>query len=201
MLDDMTPIKPARRANVRLRKPTVEDGADVWALISTCKPLDENSMYFNLIQCDHFADTCILAEREGQIVGWISGHIPPEKPDTLFVWQVAVSPEARGLGLAGRMLRTLFDRPELADVARIETTITRDNKPSWGLFRAFAKKRGGTLTHAPHYKRGTHFDGNHATEYLVEIDFTAANHSAAQDSVQAPPAPRQDHDTAQQHAA
>ena len=114
MSDDMNTIKTTRRANVRLRKPTVEDGSDVWELISTCKPLDENSMYFNLIQCDHFADTCILAEREGQIVGWISGHIPPEKPDALFVWQVAVSPEARGLGLAGRMLRALFDRPELA---------------------------------------------------------------------------------------
>lgn len=201
MSDDMNTIKTTRRANVRLRKPTVEDGSDVWELISACKPLDENSMYFNLIQCDHFADTCILAEREGRIVGWISGHIPPEKPDALFVWQVAVSPEARGLGLAGRMLRALFDRPELAEVTRIETTITRDNKPSWGLFRAFAKKRGGTLTHAPHFEKAAHFDGNHATEYLVNIDFSAAAKTAAQDAVQAPPAPQQDHDTAQQHAA
>jgi L-2,4-diaminobutyric acid acetyltransferase len=198
MSDDMNTIKTTRRANVHLRKPTVEDGSDVWELISACKPLDENSMYFNLIQCDHFADTCILAEREGQIVGWISGHIPPEKPDALFVWQVAVSPEARGLGLAGRMLRALFDRPELADVTRIETTITRDNKPSWALFRAFAKKRGGTLTHAPHFERGAHFDGNHATEYLVNIDFSAA----AQSRAQAVPATRQDQDAAQQqHAA
>jgi L-2,4-diaminobutyric acid acetyltransferase len=198
MSDDMNTIKTTRRANVHLRKPTVEDGSDVWELISACKPLDENSMYFNLIQCDHFADTCILAEREGQIVGWISGHIPPEKPDALFVWQVAVSPEARGLGLAGRMLRALFDRPELADVTRIETTITRDNKPSWALFRAFAKKRGGTLTHAPHFERGAHFDGNHATEHLVNIDFSAA----AQSRAQAAPAARQDQDAAQQqHAA
>jgi L-2,4-diaminobutyric acid acetyltransferase len=199
MSDDVTPPKTARRANVRLRKPTVADGSDVWALISTCKPLDENSMYFNLIQCDHFADTCILAEREGQIVGWISGHIPPEKPDTLFVWQVAVSPEARGLGLAGRMLRALFDRPELAEVARIETTITRDNKPSWGLFRAFARKRGGTLTHAPHFDKAAHFDGQHATEYLVEIDFSAATQSANRAASQAPAMPAAD--SAQQQAA
>lgn len=179
MFETETPPK-ARRANIRLRKPTVEDGSDVWELISACKPLDENSMYFNLIQCDHFADTCILAEREGEVVGWISGHIPPEKPDALFVWQVAVSPEARGLGLAGRMLRALFDRDALADVTRIETTITRDNKPSWGLFRAFAKKRGGSLTFAPHFERGAHFDGAHATEYLVNIDFSEATQQAVQ---------------------
>ncbi len=186
----------ARRANIRLRKPTVEDGSDVWELISACKPLDENSMYFNLIQCDHFADTCILAEREGEVVGWISGHIPPEKPDALFVWQVAVSAEARGLGLAGRMLRALFDRDELADVTRIETTITRDNKPSWGLFRAFAKKRGGMLTYAPHFERGAHFDGNHATEYLVNIDFSEAAQQAAQAASTASPS-----DSAAQQAA
>jgi len=197
MSDDMTPPKTARRTNVGLRKPTVADGAEVWALIGACKPLDENSMYFNLIQCDHFADTCILAEREGQIVGWISGHIPPEKPDTLFVWQVAVSPAARGLGLAGRMLRALFDRPELADVSRIETTITRDNKPSWCLFRAFARKRGGILTHAPHYEKTVHFDGNHATEYLVEIDFSAATQAALRDSAASRLAP----DSARQQAA
>ncbi len=195
MTDTATPPK-IRRPNVRLRKPTVEDGSDVWELISTCKPLDENSMYFNLIQCDHFADTCILAEREGQIVGWISGHIPPEKPDALFVWQVAVSPEARGLGLAGRMLRSLFDRPELAEVTRIETTITRDNKPSWALFRAFAAKRGGTMTHAPHFERGAHFDGAHATEYLVNIDFSEAARQAVQAAAQGSPS-----DRPQQHAA
>lgn len=179
MFETETPPK-ARRSNIRLRKPTVEDGSDVWELISACKPLDENSMYFNLIQCDHFADTCILAERDGQIVGWISGHIPPEKPDVLFVWQVAVSAEARGLGLAGRMLRALFDREELSDVSRIETTITRDNKPSWGLFRAFAKKRGGSLSYAPHFERGAHFDGSHATEYLVNIDFSETAQQALQ---------------------
>jgi L-2,4-diaminobutyric acid acetyltransferase len=212
-----TPRRAPRRADVRLRKPRVEDGADVWALISACKPLDQNSMYFNLIQCDHFADTCIIAEREGQIVGWISGHIPPDKPDALFVWQVAVSPAARGLGLAGRMLRSLFDRPALADVTRIETTITRDNKPSRALFRAFARKRGGSLTHAPHFERGAHFDGNHATEYLVTIDFSAAtqarlradaaSESAATASPRQTPAghpPRADHadsDSARQQAA
>lgn len=195
-MSDTSTTPKTRRPNVRLRKPTVDDGSDIWELISTCKPLDENSMYFNLIQCDHFADTCILAEREGQIVGWISGHIPPEKSDALFVWQVAVSPEARGLGLAGRMLRALFDRPELAEVTRIETTITRDNKPSWALFRAFADKRGGTLSYAPHFDKAAHFDGAHATEYLVNIDFSEAAQQARFAAAKASP-----QDSAQQQAA
>jgi L-2,4-diaminobutyric acid acetyltransferase len=48
-------------------------------------------MYANLIQADHFRDTCVVAEVNDEIVGWISGHIIPGK-GAFFVWQVAVSP-------------------------------------------------------------------------------------------------------------
>ena len=43
-MSDTSTTPKTRRPNVRLRKPTVEDGSDVWELISTCTPLDENSM-------------------------------------------------------------------------------------------------------------------------------------------------------------
>ena len=72
-----------------LRAPRKPDGARIWALIRSIEALDDNSMYCNLLQCSHFASTCALAEIDGKPVGWISGYLPPEKPDTLFVWQVA----------------------------------------------------------------------------------------------------------------
>jgi len=67
---------------LRFRKPRKADGAAVWALIQSIDALDDNSMYCNLLQCSHFSGTCALAEIEGTAVGWISGYIPPEKPDT-----------------------------------------------------------------------------------------------------------------------
>ncbi len=42
------------------RKPDAKDGSEIWKLIQRCKPLDENSMYCNLVQCDHFRDTCVI---------------------------------------------------------------------------------------------------------------------------------------------
>ena len=156
-------------SGLHFRKPRKEDGAAIWHLVKACPPLDCNSMYMNVVQCDHFADTCIIAERDGQIVGWISGHVPPDTPDTLFVWQVAVHDEARGLGLGKRMLTALLSRKECADLRRMETTITRSNEASWGLFRSFARSMGGDLTDAPHYERDAHLGGKHATEYLVTI--------------------------------
>ena len=99
-----------RISTPKLREPAAEDGADIWSLVRDCKPLDENSMYCNLIQCDHFRDTCVVAELGGEVVGWVSAYVLPYDPSTLFVWQVAVSEKARGTGMGGLMLSSLLQR-------------------------------------------------------------------------------------------
>jgi L-2,4-diaminobutyric acid acetyltransferase len=88
------------KARVLLRKPDATDGIRVADLVAICPPLNRNSLYCNLLQCTDFSDTCILAEKNGKAVGWISGYRPPNEPATLFIWQVAVHERARGLGLA-----------------------------------------------------------------------------------------------------
>jgi L-2,4-diaminobutyric acid acetyltransferase len=159
----------SRTRKLRLRKPDATDGADIWALVKDCRPLDENSMYANLIQADHFRDTCVVAELDGEIVGWVSGHMIPDK-DELFVWQVAVSAQARGLGLGKRMLLELIERDACDGADHLKTTITKDNAASWALFRSFARSIGGDLADEPHFKRDTHFDGQHDTEHMVSIE-------------------------------
>lgn len=150
------------------RKPDPQDGSAIWDLVRACKPLDENSMYCNLVQAEHFRDTCVVAQMDGRIIGWISGHMIPND-SALFVWQVAVSPVARGMGLGRRMLAHLTERDDCCDADRLNTTITRDNAASWGLFRGFARQIGSELTDDPHFTRDDHFDGRHATEHMVTI--------------------------------
>lgn len=164
--------RPSTR-NPRLRKPDATDGSAIWELIRECDPLDENSMYCNLVQADHFSDTCVVAEMDGDIVGWISGHMIPNE-DAFFVWQVAVSPKARGLGLARKMLTHLINRDECADATALKTTITAENEASWALFRSFARTIGGRLSDRPHFKSEAHFDGHHDTEHLVTITLPTA---------------------------
>jgi L-2,4-diaminobutyric acid acetyltransferase len=166
--------------NLTLRKPVAEDGSSIHELVRLCSPLDENSVYCNLLQASYFSESAVVAEADGKIIGFITGFISPKDPEVLFVWQVAVSPAARGLGLGLRMLEQLSARMQKQGVRFVETTITDDNGASWALFRRFAAKHEAAIEHAPHYLRVTHFRGHHETENLLRIGPLVAN---AQSSV------------------
>ena len=160
---------PAPAADIGFRRPRSDDGPAVTALIAACPPLDRNSRYCNLLQCEHFADHCVIAEKAGRIIGWVSGYRPPSDRQAFFVWQVAVSTEGRGKQLASRMISDLLARPEQDGVTHMITTITADNQASWGLFRSLARKWDAELERSALFEREAHFAGAHATEYLARI--------------------------------
>ncbi|MBK8199315.1 MAG: diaminobutyrate acetyltransferase [Acidobacteria bacterium] len=159
----------ARAQEVVIKAPTADDAADVHALIAACPPLDTNSRYANLIQCTHFADTCAVARLDGKVAGWVSGHHPPGRGDTYFLWQVAVSPAARGSGLPLRMIRQILSRAGQSRVRFIETSITSANEASWALFRSVADKLAAPIADRPWFEKSRHFAGQHDTEHLVTI--------------------------------
>lgn len=156
--------------SIQFRKPHATDGYAIAQLIKRCPPLDQNSVYCNLLQASHFADTAILAENDtGTVVGFISGYRKPANPETLFVWQVAIDESARGQGLASRMLTELVGRLQPEGVSEIETTITKDNQASWALFTRFAETQQVPLTETVLFERDSHFNGEHDSEWLVHI--------------------------------
>ena len=55
--------------SITIEAPKSEDGAAVHDLIAACPPLDTNSLYMNLIQTTHFAQTCALAREGGEVGG------------------------------------------------------------------------------------------------------------------------------------
>ncbi|MGL3822894.1 diaminobutyrate acetyltransferase [Sphingopyxis sp. R3-92] len=154
---------------MHFRCPIPSDGPAVTALIAACPPLDRNSRYCNLLQCEHFANQCVIAERGGRIVGWVSGYRPPSDPKSFFVWQVAVSTDGRGKRLANRMISALLMRPAQRGVTHLITTITDDNAASWGLFRSLARDWSASLDRSVLFEREPHFAGAHATEYQARI--------------------------------
>lgn len=149
--------------------PSKDDGLTVSRLISQCPPLDTNSVYCNLLQCHHFASTSVAVRWSGELVGFISGYLLPDKPETLFIWQVAVAAKARGYGVASKMIAHILDRETSKSVRYIETTITEANKASWALFERIAKNYSASLSSEELFTQDKHFSGQHDTETLITI--------------------------------
>ncbi|MCO5785000.1 diaminobutyrate acetyltransferase [Pseudomonas sp. G11-1] len=150
-----------------LRRPVATDGHALNQLIERCPPLDTNSVYCNLLQCSHFSATSIAADNlQGELVGFISGYRPPERPDTLFVWQVAVDSSMRGQGLGIAMLMGLLERTAAEGVRWLETTISPGNSASEALFAKAFRQLDVTASTEVLFSRANHFNGQHDDEVL-----------------------------------
>ncbi|OSY43957.1 L-2,4-diaminobutyric acid acetyltransferase [Pseudonocardia autotrophica] len=127
--------------------PDQADGVEMWRLAVESQTLDANSRYAYVLWCRDFAGASVIARRnDGRAVGYVTGYLRPERPHTLFIWQVCVDPVARGAGLAGRMLDAVWDRTaQDAATDRMETTITPDNESSIRLFSSFARRHDTTI--------------------------------------------------------
>ena len=152
------------------RHPVLNDGYAIYQLIKSSPPLDLNSSYLYFLQASHFSDTCIVVEQDEQIIGFLSAYYQPNKPQSLFVWQVAVAESARGRGLAKAMLLALLEsQAKDSTVTEIACTISPSNKASQGFFGSFAKAHGLILQTSPFINQ-THFgEENHEAEDLYTL--------------------------------
>ncbi|MEO8817502.1 MAG: diaminobutyrate acetyltransferase [Paralcaligenes sp.] len=154
---------------MRMRAISKVDGLAVHRLVSECPPLDLNSVYAYLLLSEHFSDTCVLAESDEAVNGFVSAYVPPARPDVLFVWQVAVHSRARGRHLGRLMLLNLLQRPGLRGIRYIETTVGPDNAASRSLFARLARQLGAATLDSPMFGRELFGVDEHADERLLRI--------------------------------
>ena len=154
---------------LRISKPEVARGADIHRLVAACQPLDLNSRYAYLLLCEHFADTCALAREGDRVVGFVSAYRPPQRDDTIFVWQVAVDTGMRGRGLAGAMLREVLARDAVRDCRYLETTVSPSNTASRRLFHGLARRLDAALTESPLFAQDAFGEEDHECEMLIRI--------------------------------
>lgn len=133
-------IQEQLKKTISLRSPRTTEGTAVWAFIRDVGNLDLNSAYCYMMLCDYFKDTCVIAEVDGELIGFVSAFRPPGKSDTLFIWQVAVAASERGKGLSKLMLNELLSRMEVEENLFIEATISPSNLASHALFSGLAKR-------------------------------------------------------------
>ncbi|GHH89238.1 L-2,4-diaminobutyric acid acetyltransferase [Streptomyces capitiformicae] len=156
---------------IRIDRPDVTDGAALWRIAGDSGTLDLNSSYSYLLWCRDFAATSAVARDEsGEPVGFVTGYVRPERPDTLLVWQVAVDEAHRGRGLAAALLDGLTARvARQQTLTTVETTITPGNTASERLFAAYAERHGAGIERTVLFEAGDFPDGSHQPEVLHRI--------------------------------
>ena len=160
---------------VTIRTASMTDGAAVHRLVVRSKVLDVNSSYAYLLFLDRFGKTSVVAEvdEDGRgstrLGGFVTGFRPPESPDVIFVWQVAVDASMRGRGLARRMLDALVALPACGGVRFLETTVTPTNGPSRALFASFARAKEAEHDVSPYIRAEMVPEEGHEDEELHRI--------------------------------
>jgi len=169
--NSFTPDRPYPRQRVepRFRSPRVEDAAAIWGLVRRDPALDTNSPYAYLLLCSDFAASGAIAEVDGAIAGFVLGYRPPARPEAFFVWQVAVDPAHRGLGLGSALLAFVLGRLAGEGVAFLEATVTPSNQASRALFHNLARRAGAELTTATAFGAELFPSGDHEAEVRVRI--------------------------------
>ncbi|AFS82209.1 diaminobutyrate acetyltransferase [Candidatus Nitrosopumilus sediminis] len=154
-------------SSIIFREPLVSDADSIWNLVNSNKPLDENSKYLYVLLCHQFSKTCVVAESDSKIIGFLSGFISPKNPDTLFVWQAAVDDEFRNKGIAKELVLKALSQTD-PTVQFVEATVTPSNKASLKFLQNFASQLDADFTKSPLFS--TEILGhNHEPEDLIRI--------------------------------
>jgi ribosomal protein S18 acetylase RimI-like enzyme len=72
---------------------------------------------------DHFHATSLVAERDGDLAGFLIGFMSPSLPDTAYIHFVGVHPAFRGNGLARALYQRFFELAA-ADGRRVVRAVT-----------------------------------------------------------------------------
>jgi ribosomal protein S18 acetylase RimI-like enzyme len=131
----------------------VGDFAAVYELGLRCYRVEDKPYNYWSIRevADHLEgnpDLCFVAEHDGAVVGFILGEQTFEIiEDTAHLEWVAVAPEHRREGLAGRLLETAVDAVRRLGKSRVVADVATENEYSRGLARKHGFTEGLSVTY------------------------------------------------------
>lgn len=164
-----------KQAKMSFNAPTIEEGHLLHKLAKEAGGLDVNTEYAYLLLGAHFSETCAIAKSDGNPAGFASAYIVPGKPDTLFVWQIAVGKNYRGQGLAKSMIKQILSRDACKNINNVEATVSPSNDASMSVFRSLAKDLDGSFNTAEYIKTSHFSSGDHEDEPLIQIKLPSNN--------------------------
>jgi L-2,4-diaminobutyric acid acetyltransferase len=157
-----------RPKDIVYRPATPADGREMWKFVREAGVLELNQSYAYILICQHFGNTCLVAENDEGMVGFVLAYVPPRQPDTVFVWQIGVARKVRSRGVGQYLLRHLLALDGCRNVRYLEASVTPSNTPSQNLFRTFARKWGVSCRKLPFFP-SEFFPEKHEPEFLYRV--------------------------------
>ncbi|WP_150238775.1 diaminobutyrate acetyltransferase [Nocardiopsis quinghaiensis] len=165
-MEDRSPV-PARD-RVVFRRPEPSDAHAVREMVDASEELDNNSEYYYMIWFRDFARTSMVADLDGEVIGFLSGYRRPDRPDTYFVWQEAVTPR-HGIPFLGvKLFDHAVEQELLAGARYVEATVSEANTPIVMVLKRFAKRWGADIDRSVLFTSAD-FGGGHHEETLYRI--------------------------------
>ncbi|MGD0674011.1 MAG: GNAT family N-acetyltransferase [Polyangiaceae bacterium] len=78
----------------------------------------------------HFANTSVVAERAGGLVGFLIGFLSPDRPDEGYIHFVGVAPDARGAGVGRSLYERFFESCRKSGRTRVRCITSPQNAVS-----------------------------------------------------------------------
>lgn len=115
----------------------------------------------------HFSSSCLLAEQEEKLLGFLVGLRSQDHPVESYVHFVGSSPEARRQGIASMLYRTYFNTMRLAGVKTIRCLTDIDNTVS----QAFHQTLGFTIEGGDAERNGIRYHSDYDGPSLDRVVF------------------------------
>lgn len=136
---------------MKVREVKPDEFPKVIELVRKCKPLEVYPSHLYKIMFRYFRDFCIIAEDEGQAIGFVMGFSAQNPDKTCFLWQIGVDPEIQSKGVGEKVARYFEEKVKNLGYSRIELTVDIDNIPPQRLFEKLSyenasKKEGPTVS-------------------------------------------------------
>jgi ribosomal protein S18 acetylase RimI-like enzyme len=94
------------------------------------------AMLVSRLFLQHFANTSMLVERDGELVGFLIGFLSQSRPDEAYIHFVGVSPELRGMGVGAALYRRFFALAKTHGRGVVRSVTSPSNRASVAFHRA-----------------------------------------------------------------
>ena len=154
---------------ILIRYTNLADGQEIWRMVNDSGVLDPNSVYCYLLLCEHFNKTCLVAEKGGKLIGFVTAYILPNDNNILFIWQIGTVAEARGQGIAKKLILELLSSKDCKNINTLQATISTPNTASMALFKSIARQLKTHIDEREFFTTTLFPDKQHEQENLVTV--------------------------------